>query len=583
MKRNTKAEAEFNRIRKQYRELKDQAEATKSSKLWHLESAIRGKLRALKAMDRDNLRNYRQVCENYAALLDEVSVRLLENYNRINRTDYEFEDVISDRRGAYLSAGIMSVLMTSHIPKVVTGEFNRLLPGNPKDGYPAARKMKRRFVLHLGDTNTGKTYDALTRLKSCGDGAYLSPLRILALENYERLNGEGVPCSLLTGEEEVKVEGARHISCTVEKADILKTYTIAVIDEIQMISDSQRGDAWTRAILGLRCGEIHLCGAMTAKEQLIRMIQDCGDELELIEYTRRVPLQTEKRCVRRGEAQPGDALVAFSRKGVLALSEYYSEKGMGCSVIYGDLPPEVRRLQYEAFLSGKNPILASTDAIGMGVNLPIRRIIFTEIRKFDGEEYRLLTSQEVKQIAGRAGRRGIYEVGYVACSDDDINFIEDRLNTEDEKIESAVVGPSEAILSIGALPLGEKLALWSEREEALGFYRKKDIRDYLLILDRLKPYRLPEATSWRLMTLPFDAGSDELMGQFISFVEERFVRKAGELTKPELMSTSLSSYEEYYQKINLYYSFSKSLHLDFDEQWVYESRKTVSVEINRIL
>lgn len=63
------------------------------------------------------------------------------------------------------------------------------------------------FYLHLGDTNTGKTYQALLRLRQARTGIYLAPLRILALENFERLNAEGVPCSLLTGEEEVHAPG----------------------------------------------------------------------------------------------------------------------------------------------------------------------------------------------------------------------------------------------------------------------------------------------------------------------------------------------------------------------------------------
>jgi ATP-dependent RNA helicase SUPV3L1/SUV3 len=219
----------------------------------------------------------------------------------------------------------------------------------------------------------------------------------------------------------------------------------------------------------------------------------------------------------------------------------------------------------------------------MGVNLPIRRIVFTDIKKFDGEEVRFLSSQEVKQIAGRAGRIGIYEVGYVACMDEDISFIEDMLRTQDDEIEKAVVGPGEAILDIGILPLKEKLALWSTREEALNYYRKKDVRDYILILDSLKPYKLPEALEWKLMSLPFDVNSEELLEQFITYVEEIFVLKRDRLSRPTLNSFGLSEYEEYYQKVNLYYSFSKALNLDFDEEWVYEERKQISSDINNLL
>jgi ATP-dependent RNA helicase SUPV3L1/SUV3 len=583
VKKDRRARREFDYLRKQFPRISLQASQTKSNKLWHLESVIRKKLKDLKALPSAGITEYRELYDGYVGLLGEVSARLLEHYNSRNKTDYKFDEIVSGNFKAYLSSGLISVLVTNHIPKIVAEQFNRLLPENPKDDYPRARGIKRRFFLHLGETNTGKTYNALQRLKQSERGVYLAPLRILALENFERLNSEGVPCNLLTGEEEIRVEGARHSSCTVEKANIQDFYNVAVIDEVQLLSDPQRGDAWTRAILGLCCPEIHLCGALNVKEQLVRMISDCGDELEIREYSRLVPLQTQSTKVRPGDVQKGDALVAFSKRRVLELSRHFTERGINNSVIYGDLPPEVRRLQYAAFVSGENPILISTDAIGMGVNLPIRRIVFTEIKKFDGEEFRYLSSQEVKQIAGRAGRIGIYEVGYVACTEDDISFIENRLDIQDDEIEKAVVGPGEAILDIGILPLKEKLALWSTREEPLAYYRKKDIRDFILILDRLKPYKLPEALEWKLMSLPFDVNNEELLAQFIIYVEETFTMKAEKLSRPTLNSHSLSVYEEYYQKVNLYYSFSKSLNLDFDEQWVYEMRKQVSEEINKLL
>lgn len=583
MKKAQKIQFEYKKIKNQYPHLKDQVSRTKSNKLRYHESAIRNRIRELSALPSEHLSGYEKLHDNYLSLLDEVSERLLQNYNRKNGTDYEFEKIIASDYEHYVQSGIISVLITSHIPQMVAAEYNRLLPKNPKDEYPLAREMKRKFFLHLGETNTGKTYQALQRLKQSKNGIYLSPLRILALENYERLNEDGVACNLFTGEEEILVDGARHASCTVEKVSLEKEYDVAVIDEVQMLADSQRGDAWTRAILGLRCKEIHLCGAMLAKEQLFEMIDDCGDTLEFREYSRLVPLQTEKKQVRLSDVQKGDALVAFSKKRVLSLSQYYTERGIKNSVIYGDLPPEVRKMQYNAFISGENPILISTDAIGMGVNLPIRRIIFTALQKFDGVDFRLLTSQEVKQIAGRAGRIGIYEVGYVACLDEDIDFVEDQLDTVDDDIGQAVVGPSEIILRIGILPLKEKLALWSTREESLPYYRKKDVQDYLLILEKLKPYKLPEPVQWKLMNIPFDVGSDNLFELFLDYVEECFWNHADELSKPEMKNHTLPGYEEYYQKVNLYYGFSKSMNLDFDQKWVENSREKVSEKINALL
>lgn len=583
MKKDQKQRLAFRQIERYYPQLKQLSASSKVRHLWHYEAVIRNQIGRLLAMPKNSLAGYQTVYDGYVALLDDVSRRLLEHYNRKNHTDYPFETVVAGNRAKYLKSGIIPVLMTSHIPQMVTAEFRRLLPKYPQDEYPEARRQKRMFILHLGDTNTGKTYQALQRLKQCRSGIYLAPLRILALENFERLGSEGVPCSLLTGEEEVRVPGAEHLCCTVEKANLGRLYDVAVIDEAQLLADSQRGDAWTRAILGLCCPEIHLCGARLAKSQLLAMIRDCGDEYELKEYTRLVPLQIEHPPVKLKAVRPGDALVAFSKNSVLALSNYFTKQGIGNSVIYGDLPPEVRRSQYEAFTRGENPILIATDAIGMGVNLPIRRLIFTEIEKFDGESHRLLTTQEVKQIAGRAGRIGIYDVGYVACLDDSIDLVEERLRAEDEPIVQAVVGPSEAILQIGLLPLREKLALWSTEPEALPYYRKKDIRNEILILDLLQPYHLPEAVQWRLMRVPFDPGNEILLAQFAEYAGECFEKQAGELAKPAPACYTCAEFETYYQQVNLYYSFSRAMDLPLDEPWVSETRAQISKKIRRLL
>ena len=545
---------------------------------------IRSQLRRLRAIPETVSPDYRKIFDSYAALLDDVSRRLLDLWNEKHGTAYVFEEVVDGRTESYRDAGILSVLLTAHIPRMVSGEFARLLPEDPGQEYPDARRLRRKFFLHLGDTNTGKTHQALQRLKAAESGVYLAPLRILALENFERLTREGVPCDLLTGEEEFRVPFARHLCCTVEKAVLSGRYDAAVIDEVQLMADSQRGDAWTRAILGHQCPEIHLCGAALAREQLIGMIERCGDTWELKTYTRQTPLRLLRTPVKLTEPQPGDAFVAFSRRRVLALAQQLRRQGVPASVIYGDLPPEVRRTEYDRFISGENPVLAATDAIGMGINLPIRRIIFADTEKFDGETVRPLTGQEVKQIAGRAGRIGIFGTGYVGALDRDaLEFLEDRLSREDEPIRQAVVGPSEAILQIGLLPLQQKLALWSARPESLPCYRRKDVRSELLILETLRPYHLPEPVEWRLMSLPFDVENEHLLAQFECCVREHFVHGRTELTRPLPPGPTRGDLEVYYRQIGLYYAFSKNLGLPLDEQWVAAAREQVSGRIRKLL
>ena len=206
-----------------------------------------------------------------------------------------------------------------------------------------------------------------------------------------------------------------------------------------------------------------------------------------------------------------------------------------------------------------------------------------DIRKFDGNEVRYLTSQEVKQIAGRAGRKGIYEVGYVASYGHTQDFISESLESSDRTIEEGVLGPSEAILKISSLSLREKLALWSTTEEKTPFYRKMDISEYLVVLDNLRRYKLEESIQWMLLKIPFDVSNIKMMDAFLNYVDELFVAKREVVTKPQCQLKDLYELEIYYQKINLYYSFSKVFKLSFDEEWVYDNRIKVSENINNIL
>lgn len=583
VKKNRKETREFKQLKEQLIGTRQVVSHTKVGNLWTHEASVRKKLKQLHQMDGQSIKGFDNLLLDYRELLDQISERLLEDYNEKNHTNFDFEEISHDYEDEYLSSGILTALVSSHIPTLMAEAFQTHFPHNPKDEYEEARKLKRKIYLHLGQTNTGKTYQAIQRLKQSSSGIYLAPLRILALEIFERLNEENVPCHLLTGEEEVLIEGAHHQSSTVEKLNLDQVYDVAVIDEIQMLGDSQRGASWTRALLGLRCKEIHVCGALNSKEVLMNILKDCDDEIEVKEYVRQVPLEIVKEPFKLEDAQVGDAFILFSKRRVLELARFYRENGVQASVIYGDLPPEVRKMQYHDFINQQNIILVSTDAIGMGVNLPIRRIIFMNFQKFDGEEERWLTSQEVKQIAGRAGRKGMYEVGYVCSYGRGYSFLKEKIEMEDEPILEAVIGPSEAILEITGLPLKEKLALWSTTPVEVEWYRKMDIRDYILILDRIRRYQLSEEVQWRLMKLPIDVQNEEIIATLLQYIDCYFVREDDELPKPSLHEESLRTLETYYQKVNLYYSFCKNFDVPFDLDWVYDERMRVSERINEFL
>ena len=288
------------------------------------------------------------------------------------------------------------------------------VPEHYRDLYPLARKMRRRFILHLGPTNSGKTYEGVGRLRGARHGIYLGPLRLLAAEQFDALNRADVPCSLVTGEEQIRVPGSRVQSSTVEMADLRDHYDVAVIDECQMISDRDRGGAWTAAILGLCADEIHACASPDAEALLTRIIEECGDEVSIVRHQRKTPLMVERAAFEfPASVRPGDALIVFAKARVHAVAAELKRKGFRVSLIYGALPPDVRRDQADRFLQGDTDVVVSTDAIAMGMNLPIERVVFLESEKYDGDITRPLTDAEIKQIAGRAGRYGQYDVGYV--------------------------------------------------------------------------------------------------------------------------------------------------------------------------
>ncbi len=319
--------------------------------------------------------------------------------------------------------------------------MNDLSPNIFTDSFKLARSIKRHHHFYLGPTNSGKTYEALRALEQAKSGVYLAPLRLLAMEVRDRLVAAGVPCNLITGEERVLMQGAQHTASTIEMMHPGKAVEVAVIDEIQMLQDPDRGSAWTSALIGAPAARVFVCGSTAVTAPCIETITALGESYEIIYLERKTPLvlEDESLCGKayskhklKPKLQKGDAVIAFSRKDVLTLSARFRQWGFTVATIYGALAPEVRRTESERFNSGQADILVATDAIGMGLNLPIRRVIFSHIHKFDGIASRMLNMTEVRQIAGRAGRFGIYETGYVNVLEDDERIHIEHMLTADD-------------------------------------------------------------------------------------------------------------------------------------------------------
>ena len=280
--------------------------------------------------------------------------------------------------------------------------------------FAEARALDRRITVVIGPTNSGKSHYALDRLAAAESGAALAPLRLLALEFQDALGARGVLANLVTGEERQEFPGARHVACTVEMAHTSRVVDVAVIDEAQMLADPDRGAAWTAAIMGIPAREVIVLGAPDCLPLVRRIAELCGEPVEVVRLERKSPLRVAGEAVGLGAVTDADAVVAFSRREIFALREQLVARGRTVAVIYGALGPEVRRAESRRFRDGEAPVLVATDAIGMGLNLPIRRVVFSALVKWDGKQERSLTPAEVRQIGGRAGRFGQHEEGVVA-------------------------------------------------------------------------------------------------------------------------------------------------------------------------
>jgi ATP-dependent RNA helicase SUPV3L1/SUV3 len=302
--------------------------------------------------------------------------------------DPRIPEILKAARRSYLEngkAGVFSQLKFALQGDLADGNFKEQDIVNharfadlryPYEWYPATRVLQRQIHLHVGPTNSGKTYHALKRLEHAKTGIYAGPLRLLAHEVYTRLNAKGKLCNLVTGDERILPPngGAMMTSCTVEMVPTHEEVEVAVIDEIQMIGHYERGWAWTQALLSLKAQEVHLCGEVRAVPLIKDLVAAMGDTLEIHCYERLSPLSAMSTSLGGSlkRLRKGDCVVAFSRRGIHALKkEIEVATNRRVAVVYGSLPPETRAQQARLFNDPDNAydILVASDAIGMGLNL----------------------------------------------------------------------------------------------------------------------------------------------------------------------------------------------------------------------
>lgn len=473
---------------------------------------------------------------------------------------------------------------------VLKNQILALVPSRPELEFPEALEMERRFILHIGPTNSGKTFHSLEKLKDARNGIYLGPLRLLALEVYEKMQEYGTPCTMLTGQECIQDPGSRVTAATVEMLDIQEEFDLAVIDEAQMVQDDLRGHSWTRAILGIRAREIHICMSPAAEGVITHLIGLTGDQYEICRYERKTDLLCESEPFLFPEdVQEGDALIVFSKRSVLDIAGRLEKEGVAASVIYGSLPPEIRRKQMHLFTSGRTKVVVSTDAIGMGLNLPVRRIVFIQMDKYDGSGRRPLQISEIKQIAGRAGRFGIYDTGYVtAMGQNGLDDLTEQLPGTEEPVHTVSLGFPQVLLNLEGR-LDEILKIWHEGDTADPF-EKVSIEDMLFLYEKAWNQRESIAgfsdkhTLYQMISCPIDVKDRKVVSLWLEYC--RTYTADVSLKHPDLRDCGkegLPKYETYYKELDLYYQFSYRMGKWIDTEWLEQEREDTENAIMKYL
>ena len=261
---------------------------------------------------------------------------------------------------------------------------------------------KNKITAVLGPTNTGKTFLAIETMLSFDSGMMGFPLRLLAREVYDKVVKKIDPnkVALITGEEKIIPANAKYYFCTVESMPVDKYLDFVGIDEIQMCSDHERGHIFTDRLLNLRGEKLTMFMGSNSMRNIIEKLEE---DIEYIDRKRLSKL-TYSGHKKISRIERKSAIIAFSAEEVYAIAELIRRQKGGAAIVMGSLSPKTRNSQVSLYQSGDVDFLVATDAIGMGINMDLNNVYFSNLKKFDGKKLRRLKLSEISQIAGRAGR-----------------------------------------------------------------------------------------------------------------------------------------------------------------------------------
>ncbi|MEL6893884.1 MAG: DUF3516 domain-containing protein, partial [Actinomycetota bacterium] len=293
---------------------------------------------------------------------------------------------------------------------------------------------------------------------------YTAPIKALVSEKFFSLCREfgSDLVGMITGDASVNPD-APIICCTAEILAHLAlregrdaSVDVAIVDEFHYYGDEQRGWAWQIPLLELTDTQFVLMSATLGDVEFFRAdLEDrTGRTCSVVSSaTRPVPLDFEYRTstlhrsveeLLASEKAP-IYVVHFTQKdatdaaqGYLALDPLTKDEKAavkdaiggfrfdspigkdlrrfltaGVGVHHAGLLPKYRLLVEKLAQDGLLKIICGTDTLGVGVNVPIRSVLFTKLCKYDGRSVRVLSTRDFQQIAGRAGRKGFDDRGDV--------------------------------------------------------------------------------------------------------------------------------------------------------------------------
>mmetsp|Transcript_6276 Transcript_6276/g.8742 ORF Transcript_6276/g.8742 Transcript_6276/m.8742 type:complete len:386 (+) Transcript_6276:1-1158(+) len=352
--------------------------------------------------------------------------------------------------------------------------------------------------------------------------------------------------------------------------------------------------------------EIHLCGDPSSLQLIQRIGSVLGEEIEVSNYQRLSPLVPSPIPLVNPlqNLSKGDCIIAFSRKDIHDIKKLIEENSpLRCCVVYGSLPPESRSQQAALFNdpnSGYDVLIAS-DAIGMGLNLNIKRIIFSTLEKFDGKSVRFLTPSEIKQIAGRAGRFGsVFPTGEVTC-----------LNEKDiSRLQKALSSPIVPLKAAGLLPSYEHFEVFArlhdgkqqkEFSQILKFFLKMctvdshyflcDVEDALKIAKLLDGVHISSKDFFTFISAPADTKNSISLSYLVQYAnlyatEDEVpvgIDMSSLLVSSYSTKDALAHFETYHQICDLYLWLSMRFDKFSEQRKCYEIQTELHAQIEGLL